>query len=1179
MNWKAFKKGECPICGELGKQYSNSCKIEEVTKVFLCRTSAVDPSVISEGYKLLGLTRCGTWAKLVEAKEDDRQWTEENRKQWAEEQKRRLEKEELDRQQKLDKLLSIEDRDKEYRKVLSKLSLTSKHRKHLLEKRGLTKEEIDFAYDHQFIRSLNPGQRFFDVNPNLAGVAQFGFGKDVLLLGVQGFTIAAVDGNGHILGHQIACDDREKYKYLWLSSTRRSGNGPHLPNGEMPLFVWRHPQATQINETWIVEGGLKSLIIALKLWFRQGRKNIQVIGGYGALWTRSPQMLKESLSAQTTKRVILWPDAGSTSNHPIFGKYEELLDFVSGLGYSAEVAWWGQTVKGVSKDADELENFDGVKFISPGEFIKMKSPDDESPNRDWTKWLESRKFTPDIEVNLDNFFFPSGLPKNNAIIAVKSGLGTNKTGAMIQQIKRSPNRAIIFGSRNNLLLQTISRAAEEKVTIYHVHEDEGRIMIPDVNTNIAACIDSSPHFDGYFKGVDLYFDEIVSVLIHALSGGTLKENQAKVLAILTKAIQECDNIYLLDGNLSDLVVDFISSLCPEKKVVKIGNKKKSRKHRFTFVECVVEEEIKKRDRSPMIQKMLKPGVIPWIASDSKELTSVLDYIFKKHSKRGYVLNKETSNEPWAKEFLENPNKFIEQYKPEYFIHSPSAESGISVTLCGHFTHKFTLFNGVLGTSSQYQLMMRLRDNLIEHFVFCPEKSFIQNRQTPRTYSAKKFEQLCHERIVQSSLLAIDISEEPQAAAEIIAKAVQRNNDPWWKLSCKFGALDNFEMNNLRKCLIHVLEEAGHEVEVEDWEASPEHKEIEKQCREDYQKLVALKLKESEPYENLKKAEEMLKKNGGDYRAMKTFLLEKLPGIDKSDVWSHDFVYQYIVKNKNLVSTLQKYYFLTHYEISKKRNEVDWFYESTKEFFFMQKPSRSPHLKIWALKELNIEQFTTGEWHKDSPEIIELCNRVRNDAKIANALGVTPKPATVEGSERIKFVSSLLEGCGIHFKKLKKKNIGGVRIRVYGIDSKKMNDAGRLAILEAIDRKYSTYLESEVITKIQWKLEEIEPPQEVITPPSFDENAAMQTLDAAINKINQEEMTLTQVEEQQLMQPENLQAIADDLMLVDDAETLSLIRESYPSSVLKAATKLLTKPKQLQIRDWVINLNSQQQNAA
>lgn len=53
---------------------------------------------------------------------------------------------------------------------------------------------------------------------------------------------------------------------------------------------------------------------------------------------------------------------------------------------------------------------------------------------------------------------------------------------------------------------------------------------------------------------------------------------------------------------------------------------------------------------------------------------------------------------------------------------------------------------------------------------------------------------------------------------------------------------------------------------------------------------------------------------------------------------------------------------------------------------------------------------------------------------------------------------------------------------------------------------------------------------------------------------------------------NLNGIADFLTLCPDAETLQLLRNTYPADVLKIAAKRLDKPTFERIKQWAIELN-------
>ena len=93
-------------------------------------------------------------------------------------------------------MISIPDRDEQYRRIVATLGLNQKHRiSELSQRRGLNSPEIDFAVSQGWLASWKPGLKV-DAPPSLPGVSG---GQ---LTGVFGLGIAAVNPNGEITGFQ-----------------------------------------------------------------------------------------------------------------------------------------------------------------------------------------------------------------------------------------------------------------------------------------------------------------------------------------------------------------------------------------------------------------------------------------------------------------------------------------------------------------------------------------------------------------------------------------------------------------------------------------------------------------------------------------------------------------------------------------------------------------------------------------------------------------------------------------------------------------------------------------------------------------------------------------------------------------------------------------------------------------
>ncbi|MFM6133496.1 MAG: plasmid replication protein, CyRepA1 family, partial [Sphaerospermopsis kisseleviana] len=413
----------------------------------------------------------------------------------------------------------------------------------------------------------------------------------------------------------------------------------------------------------------------------------------------------------------------------------------------------------------------------------------------WQNWLKNRVFQATESVEQSQFEFPTDTPRHNAIIAVRSGMGTGKTEAMLKIISESQRGSLIIGYRNNLLFQTISRGNEKAICISHVNQDG--IVGDNEEISLSCCINSLYKLDGLFSNRTIFFDETISVLLHTLEGGTFRSGEQKrAMNLLEMAVKLADRVFLLDGNLNTEAVNFIHSFDPTKTLFTIENTKKIPAHNIIFVDgCELLEDgefkLKPRKKSHLIQHLSEKDVVPFISTDSKSFAHNLQEHLINAGKCGIIISADTVQESYAKEFLDNPNLYITKHKPEFVIITPSCESGVSISE-RYFSAKYSFFCGVLGTSSQHQMMFRLRDNSIPHYVFCPESSMVRDNAIPLGYTGESIKNALLERINLSSLMAIEISSFDQAKDIIIRSLQEMEKDKWFDFSCKSWALGNFE---------------------------------------------------------------------------------------------------------------------------------------------------------------------------------------------------------------------------------------------------------------------------------------------------------------------------------------------------------------------------------------------------
>ena len=263
--------------------------------------------------------------------------------------------------------LSIEERDRQNRLLLNSTvsSLGTQHISHLQEQRQLTTQEINWLKDLGWVRSWEPGA----YSPAGVTSALTGISPEGKLLGREGIAIAALDPNFQITGFQIATL-RTQPKYIWLSSSYQGGSGPQLPNGELPLFCWKHPNAKKVKVVILCEGALKSLLTAVSLW-RSGQTDIAVIGTASAA-RYGQQTLKNYLKRLRPQEIRLMPDAGAILNPHIAKANEDTLQQCRKWRYSLSVGDWGQLETKEQLDIDELlavGRQDEIKLISTAAYL------------------------------------------------------------------------------------------------------------------------------------------------------------------------------------------------------------------------------------------------------------------------------------------------------------------------------------------------------------------------------------------------------------------------------------------------------------------------------------------------------------------------------------------------------------------------------------------------------------------------------------------------------------------------------------------------------------------------------------------------------------------------------------------------------------------------------------------
>ncbi|NJL92076.1 MAG: DUF3854 domain-containing protein [Coleofasciculaceae cyanobacterium SM2_1_6] len=611
------------------------------------------------------------------------------------------------------------------------------------------------------------------------------------------------------------------------------------------------------------------------------------------------------------------------------------------------------------------------------------------------KWLKRRGFTATITINtryLNITDIPLGA--ESGVFAIRSGLGTGKSTVLLKMIDYIISHCgdlgiIALGSRNNLLLQQC-----EALNLYHLREHSAFGLMRDPSSRIALCFDSLHHYKNHldcFDGKILIMDEFVSVLKHALTSSTCSGRRSELLDILDELIRRAGFVFLLDGNGCDWAVDYVMKIRGgESGAEKILNQYKNATAQFEVVSSFSDSGFvtKILELLPLYKQL---GQSIAIATDSQKNAEKLDNLLSEMGYRVFRIDSKTSNSKEVKAFIESPDR--NNY--DVLIYSPSAESGVNIDLPG-FAHVFGMFYGQVDSETQIQMLRRVRQVDRISVLCVPYKRVNQSLAT----SSNQFLEELQNRLHLDGTEGID-----GFGDWFEAQTKTPRFEAWRGL-----AIDReFEQRNTTLCLLEMAKIHGFKpilVNLEDVkELGAKLTEISKEIalREAEGIYQARDLSLSE-YLKLKSSFEC---GEGDRYALEKFKLkDSLPGVEFSEFWSAEGIYE-IRKNWNKTKGLTLLWDLHNPEKAKAIASNRW-QRNVAENRFIGDCDRTPLARIKYLQALKILGLEGQEFSEDS-EIIQNIVKISRDKRrgIRSVLGLT-----MGGLAPIKWLSNILAKVGI-----------------------------------------------------------------------------------------------------------------------------------------------------------------------
>ena len=931
----------CPVCASTSgkckwQSYDLTAKNGKTTPTTktLCMTGAGGYG--NPDYHYFSDTRDGLWGIYIPLADwnshrgENFQATPEQREQWVTDQQLKTEALLAAENQRRAESLSALERDIVARDIVTQLSLNSIDRKDLV-RRGFTQQQIR---EIGFV-SVEKWQKIkVAVNNRFPGVNIQG---TKLNNGITGILIPLYTVTGEIVAFQIRNREKsEKGRYRWLSSTweqgRDNGSAPSLPNGENPL-AFAYPQLLGVEPTSNSTGSRQRFAIGLAEG-TGAKPNLaailtgqQIIGAAGGQWLSSPKLLKDGLERWRAEDIDLYLDGEDPHKPQVIRRWVNLYHQLLEWGYKPRLMYSGH-------DIDELEDLSLLRSLSLDELehlaggaIEVEPPAPISLARQL--YHRSKRFTP-TETQCErylNWAIPeTGL--QNTLVGIRSPLGTGKTELLKSAgawATAKELELLFLGYRNNLLRQTCDRIPD----LYHV-VDEDRIMLSS-DSHKALCHHSAALIDPAEMGNKiLVLDECVSNLIDMLTSrltaGRNKDgsdSRQVRLAHIEELIKNCYGVICLDGYLSDTELDFLQDLRQFNGVYKIEN---------TYCNQMAVRVVNQKStvRRAIIDDALAGSNLLITATAQNQCENLEKALIKVGIPKSTICRIDSTTD-WDESiqlFFKSPKAYLEKYRPQIVILSPTAESGISIDLPSYFQTHYHFHLGNLGILSGLQFLGRYRDFTAPRVIFCEKQGRIAEYNSSSFSKSVKDEfdrQVMQDMDLVFALLDKGMADEAMA----ILKTYAAKDDPWLKLAHQYKANLNHELQNLRELFIEAMRGDGYTVTVdsEDIEGCDDTNdlfgrvEVERRVTQSRRIYNAPDINRAQ-YEQIRhnaSANEVERLLANKHRLTQ----QQLPGIMETQSYSPELIQMVKYNHPALIEQLELYFYLLHPELAEVNHLANW----------------------------------------------------------------------------------------------------------------------------------------------------------------------------------------------------------------------------------------------------------------